>query len=140
LYYFLTPVEFVKGAKMVLRRGGSKIGSFSKAQGTIEYLVLVAVVVVIGLVVVGLLASMAGSSEGIATTSAKIGNLIQDIGITESVVNPDGNFVVKLLNNSKGSITVSNVMIGDTSVSFSEDLAQGGSKFFSVGERETCIF
>jgi len=112
---------------------------FNRAQGTIEYLVIIAIVVVISLVVVGLLMNQVGSSENISKSSSKISGLAQSIGITESLVEPvDGNFVLRLLNNSGDSITVSNVKIGDTNVSFSEDLAQSGSKFFRLDTNVVC--
>jgi hypothetical protein len=111
----------------------------AQAQGTIEYLVIIAVVVVIGLVVVGLLMTQMESGSSVGKSSSKLGGLTQSIGITESLVSPtDQNFVVKLLNNSGSTITVSNVKIGDRNVNFSEDLAQSGSKLFKVNTSEVC--
>ena len=111
----------------------------AQAQGTIEYLVIIAVVVVIGLVVVGLLIGMTGSGAGVSKSSSKIGGSVQVIGIIESLLSPtDRNYVVKLLNNSGNIITVSNVKIGDTNASFSEDLTQSGSKFFKVPNSVSC--
>ena len=117
----------------------SKFFYNSRAQGTIEYLVIIGVVVVVSLVVVSLLTSQPGSVVNVSKTSNKVGSLVHGIGITESLVEPtDGNFVVKLLNNSGGTITVSNVRIGDSSVNFSEDLAQSGSKLFKVNTNQAC--
>ena len=111
----------------------------TRAQGTIEYLVIIGIVVVISLVVVGLLMSQMDSSVNVSKTSGKIGGLAQSIGITESLISPtDGNFVVKLLNNSGSTITVSNVKIGDSNVNFSEDLAQSGSMLFKVRTDTNC--
>jgi len=110
-----------------------------RGQGTIEYLVIIAIVVVISLVVVGLVMQQMGSSVNVSKTSNKIGDLTQSIGITESLVSPtDQNFVVKLLNNSGSTITISNVKIGDSNVNFSEDLAQSGSRLFKVRTDNNC--
>jgi hypothetical protein len=110
-----------------------------RAQGTIEYLVIIGIVVVISLVVVGLLMTQMESGSSVGKSSSKLGGLTQSIGITESLVSPtDQNFVVKLLNNSGSTITVSNVKIGDRNVNFSEDLAQSGSKLFKVNTSEVC--
>jgi hypothetical protein len=101
--------------------------------------VIIGVVVVISLVVVGLFSGFFGSSETVSKSSSKIGVMTQELGVTESLVDPvDGNFVVRLLNNSGGTITVSNVKVGDSNVSFSEDLAQSGSKFFRVDSSVLC--
>jgi hypothetical protein len=79
------------------------------------------------------------SSVNVSKTSNQIGSMTSSIGITESLVSPtDQNFVVKLLNNSGSTITVSNVKIGDSNVNFSEDLAQGGSKLFKVRTDNNC--
>ena len=100
---------------------------------------IIAVVVVLSLVVVGLIMTQMESSSSVSRTSNQIGGLTQSIGITESLVSPtDGNFVVKLLNNSGSNLTISNVKIGDSNVSFSEDLAQGGSKLFKVRTDNNC--
>ena len=117
----------------------SRLNSSSKAQGTIECLVIIAIVVVISLVVVGLMMQQMDSSVNVSKTSNKIGDLTQSIGITESLVSPtDQNFVVKLLNNSGSTITISNVQIGDSNVNFSEDLTQAGSKLFKVPNASVC--
>lgn len=126
----LVEVEFV-GKK------SSKLGF--GAQGTIEYLVIIAVVVVLSLVVVGLLISQVDNSQQVSSTGNQLGLSTQVIGITESMIDPyDGNFVVQLLNNSGEFITVSNVRVGDTDIDFSENLAQSGSKFFRVDTSAIC--
>ena len=111
----------------------------NRAQGTIEYLVIIAIVVVISLVVVGLLVNQMGSYQNISKSFSDVASSGQGIGITESLVSPiDGNFVVRLLNNTGESITISNVRVGDTNVSFSEDLAQSGSRFFRLNTNIVC--
>jgi len=111
----------------------------SSGQGTIEYLVILAIVVVISLVVVSLMVSQTGSAVNVSSSSNKLDNLGGGIGITESLVSPtDGNFVIKLLNNTGEWLTVSNVRVGDVNVAFSEELVQGGSRLFKVRTSVVC--
>ena len=118
----------------------SNLNSNFKGQGTIEYLVIIAVVIVIALVVVGLVIGIFNSpSQQVSSSSNNLGLSSQVIGITESMIDPeDGNFVIRLLNNSGDVITVSNVSVGDTDIDFSEDLSQGSSKFFRVDTSTVC--
>ena len=116
-----------------------KFSKKSRAQGTLEYLVIIAVVVVLALVVVGLLINQTGSVGNVSRSTSKISSSAQVIGITESLVSPtDGNFVVRLLNNSGEFVTISNVRVGDVNVAFSEDLVQGNSKLFKVRTDVNC--
>jgi len=101
--------------------------------------VIVAVVIVLSLVVVGLVITQVDSSQQVSSSSNSLGLSTQVIGVTESLISPsDGNFVVKLLNNSGEFITISNVSVGDRNVAFSEDLAQGSSKLFKVVADSNC--
>ncbi len=103
-------------------------------------MVIIAVVVVIGLIVVGLIITQIDNSSQVSSSGNQLGLKSQVIGVTESLVDPsDGNFVVRLLNNSGDVITVSNVSVGDSNVSFSEDLAQGSNKFFRVDTSAVCV-
>lgn len=111
----------------------------TRAQGTIEYLIIIAIVVVIALVVVSMLVGFTDSSGGVAIGTQRAQIATQTIGVTETLVNPsDGNFALRLLNNSGDSLTITNVKVGDTEVNFSENLAQGGSKYFSITSEEAC--
>jgi len=115
------------------------LGTFSSpAQGTIEYLVIIAIVIVIALVVVGLLTGFIGSGSSVASDTGKIAVMTASIGITESMVSNDGNFAIKLVNNTGDVIIISNVSIGDSNIYFSESLAQSGSKYFKVETNNVC--
>ena len=102
-------------------------------------MVIIAVVIVLSLVVVGLVLTQVDNSKQVSSSSNALGLASQVIGVTESLVSPtDGNFVVKLLNNSGEFITVSNVKVGDSNIKFSQDLAQGSSKLFKVSTLNVC--
>jgi len=97
-------------------------------------------VVVLALVVVGLVVGIFDSpSQQISSSGNQLGLKSQVIGVTESLIDPDdGNFVVRLLNNSGENLTVSNVKVGDSNVNFSEELAQGVERFFVVDTSDVC--
>ncbi len=110
----------------------------SKGQGTIEYLVIIGVVIVISLVVVGLLVGFLDSGSSVSSDSSELAVMSSSIGVTESMVNSDGEFAVKLLNNTGNILTISKIELGGEEVLFSEDLAQGGSKYFVVDAETVC--
>jgi len=114
--------------------------STNSAQGTIEYLVIIAVVVVISLIVVNLLVTQSNNSQIVSKSSNKLGGLTQSIGVTDALVSSaDGNFVLKLLNNTGNNIIISNVKVGDININYAEQLAQGASKFFKVSSGNSCV-
>ncbi len=115
-----------------------KLNSSSKAQGTVEYLIIVSVVIVLSLIVVGLVLTQVDNSKEVSSSSGKLGLWTNSISVTETAVSNDGNFFVKLLNNTGDFITVSNVSVGDSNVYFSEDLAQGSSRGFVVESNDVC--
>jgi uncharacterized protein (UPF0333 family) len=124
---------FVRFLKMVF-------GNFfeRKGQGTIEYLIIIAIVVVIALVVVSTLVGFIESGSGANVQAQRSQLASQTIGVTETLVSSDGDFAINLLNNSGDRLTVTNVSVGDTNVNFSEDLAHGGSSFFKVSSGDVC--
>ena len=112
----------------------NKKGFNNSAQGTIEYLVIIAVIVVISLVVVGLFITLFDSpSEEITGSSSKVGEVaIGGISIVESVIDPAGDSLIKLSNNSSDSITLTKISVGGVDNNFSEQLVGLDSKLFSL--------
>ena len=108
------------------------------AQGTIEYLIIIAIVIVIALVVVSLLTGMLSPAQGVGQSINKVGNWSNSIALTETSVTPDGNYLVRLANNSGEEFTVSNVKIGDTNANYSQDLFQGNAQNFVIDSSDAC--
>ena len=104
------------------------------AQGTIEYLVIIAVIVVISLVVVGLFITLFDSpSQEIIDSSSKAGEVaVGGISIVESVIDPQGDSLIRLSNNSSDSITLTRVSVGGVDNNFSEQLVGLDSKIFRM--------
>ena len=105
-----------------------------KAQGTIEYLVILAVVVVISLVVVGLFITVFSSpSQQITDSSSQIGNVATGgISIVEAVIDYDGDSLIRISNNSSDAITLTKITICGVDNNFSEQLVGLDSKVFSL--------
>ena len=110
----------------------------NKAQGTIEYLIIIAIIIVIGLVVVSLMSNFLSPAQGVGQTINKIGGLTNTISLTESSVTPDGNYLIRLANNSGEKLTISNVKIGDINTDYSEPLFQGNAQNFVVNTNDIC--
>ncbi|MFA5763612.1 MAG: LamG-like jellyroll fold domain-containing protein [archaeon] len=109
-----------------------------RAQGTIEYLIIIAIVVVIALVVVSILTGFLGTGSQVGEQSSQLSNWSNLLAITETSVDPDGNYLVRLANNSSDPITISNVQVGDVNVNFSEDLFMREAQNFVVSSNDAC--
>jgi hypothetical protein len=104
-----------------------------KAQGTIEYLVIIAIVVVIGLVVVGMLVGIM-DSESVVNTTNKISGKTGQISLLETSQNVDGNVYLEIKSNSADPITITNVKVNDTNQEFggNNKLVLGSEKVFTI--------
>ena len=112
----------------------------NKAQGTIEYLVIIGVVVVLGLVVVGLLSSFGSQAQQVSTTGQKIQNLTKSgISIIDSVSDVEGDSLFSLRNNSGETITLTEISNGSNVNNFNEVLPQNDTRTFSISDLDlTC--
>jgi len=86
-----------------------------KAQGTIEYLVIIAIVVVIALVVVGLLLQVMNQGSNVPESSARAAwKSTAPIAIMDwSASSSDGNIQIVFRNNSADAISDVNIQIGN---------------------------
>jgi len=109
---------------------------FSSAQGTIEYLVILAVIVVVSLVVVGVLSNASISpTQQISSTSNRLGNTTQGgISIIDAVFDVDGNGLLFLQNNSSDVLTITGINVGGADNNYPlTQLFLGNGKVFSLG-------
>ena len=111
-----------------------KYNKESVAQGTIEYLVILAIVVVISLIVVGLFVTLMDSpSQAITDSSAQAGSVaVGGISIVEAVIDYEGDSLIRLNNNSSDAITLNRISVGGVDNNFSEQLVGLDSKVFSL--------
>ena len=109
----------------------------SKAQGTIEYLLIIGIVVVIALVV-GLV--MNQDISGVTGSTTKIINKIGvgDISVVELVADSDTNGLLILKNTSSDSITVTRIVVDGGDNNYSAKLFFGEKKGFKLSGISSC--
>ena len=93
----------------------NELNKNSFAQGTIEYLVVIAVVVVVSLIIVALVINVSSSpSQQVLDSSDKLGNVaVGGISIVEAVSDLDGDTLISLMNNSSEGITLKKISVGE---------------------------
>ncbi len=111
----------------------------SSAQGTIEYLVIIGIVIVISLVVVGLLTNVF-DPEGITTTTQQTSQLTREIALETVLINPDGTYTLNLKLNKSENITVDSIAVDGYTESFSSNnsLVISQEKVYPVLSEVSC--
>jgi hypothetical protein len=86
----------------------------SRAQGTIEYLVILAIVVVISLVVVVTVTNFSGQSSVSQSTDKLVGQVgVEGISVVDAVADFDGSGLLSLKNNSSEVLTLKEISTKD---------------------------
>ncbi len=109
----------------------------AKAQGTIEYLVIIAVVIVIALVVVGLLTGIFQNQFSVVNPAVdNIGQSISSEGISvyEFVQDVEGDGLVNFTNNSNDTITLRKIYVGGAPSVFNTPVASLDSRLFYLSD------
>jgi hypothetical protein len=83
----------------------------SSAQGTIEYLLIVGVVVVVSLVVVGLLTGFLSQGSQVNSISSRAYWQSQSLAIIDSVQDNNGKLLIVVRNNSSENLTLGSVVV-----------------------------
>ena len=115
-----------------------------KAQGTIEYLVIIAIVVVIALVVVGLLLQILGNFGSVNETSLKTSwKTAEPWAITDWSRATDGNITLVLKNNSSETMTIKDVNLVASSTADSNNttfpnIAPGATVTMRITTTDSC--
>jgi len=115
----------------------------NKAQGTIEYLVIIAIVVVIALVVVGLLLQVMGQGSGIPEQTARTAwKSASPFAIVDWSKAADGNITLVLRNNSYESLGLYDLNISSTATDGNTDdstnIAPGSTVTRIIATASTC--
>jgi len=123
-----------------MQKSVSRAQAPSGAQGTVEYLVIIAVVVVIGLVVAGLMMAMTGSSTGVSVSSSEIkGKLgVGGISVVDAVAGVDKNGLLVLKNIGSDLVTVNRIVVNDSNHNYSQSIAGGGQASFKLSNIVSC--
>ena len=97
-----------------------KSSNKTHAQGTIEYLVILAVIVVLSLVVVSLMTSIFSSpAEQITSTTNKLGSMNGSISIVDATTDSSGEGIVTFSNRSGENLLITKINIDGTDNTYS---------------------
>jgi hypothetical protein len=115
----------------------------NRAQGTIEYLVIIAIVVVIALVVVGLLLQILGNFGTMSETSLKTSwKTAEPWAITDWSRATDGNITLVLKNNSSETMTIKDVnlstAVADSNATVFANVAPGATVTIRIPTSGAC--
>ncbi|MFA5126119.1 MAG: hypothetical protein WC462_03905 [archaeon] len=105
----------------------------SRAQGTVEYLIIVGVIVVLSLVVVGLFSTQTDSAQGVSVSAQKLASSSGSISISEAVVDVSGDGLITFSNYSGENFFVTGINVGGVDVNYNNIfVAQGEKKTFNL--------
>ncbi|MFA6399475.1 MAG: GLUG motif-containing protein, partial [archaeon] len=113
--------------------------SWTSGQGTIEYLVILAVIVVLGLVIVSLISNiMISPTEQISSTTDKLNATSGPITILDSVTDSQGGTLLRFRNNTGESITLTKISLDGVENDFSERVSLNDSRTLSLNSLVGC--
>jgi hypothetical protein len=126
----------------------------SRAQGVIEYLVIIAIIMVFSLVVVGFITqNPMGETTSISSETSTLRNSSSVISVTDVVSDIDGDGLVTIQNNSGERMDIVKISVGGTDINYGTSMPSGDKKIFSlngissdcsctgaVGTKKTCDF
>ena len=105
---------------------------FKKGQTATEYLIILAVVIIIALIVVGVLGGIPGIGRGASGRSSAAFWSSQDIGIKDYAVSESGTDTIIVKNNMRNSVTINDVLVNDFDLETgSSTLGPGGAKTYT---------
>ncbi len=111
-----------------------------KAQTATEYLIILAVVIIIALIIVGVLGGIPGVGRSSSGRASAAYWSSADIAITDYAFDGGGDSnVMKMRNNLRNQITVTNVRIGGTDVITADQAVNPGeTKNMSISSHKDC--
>ena len=104
----------------------------SVGQGTIEYLVIMAIIIVIGLLFVGVTSSFLNTGSGISGSINKLKISSGVISVSDLVVDGDGDAVIGLTNNSGETLVITSVLVGGRDTNYNNTFPNGNESWFSL--------
>ncbi|MFA6064952.1 MAG: LamG-like jellyroll fold domain-containing protein [archaeon] len=116
-------------------------GAQASGQSTVEYLVIIGVVVVLSLVVVGISVGLLGQSSGVSADSSKLFWASQPLGLSEAGADSSGDTFFVVTNNTGEDITllgyVADGVVRDFTVT-TPLIPRGGKKVVFIARQEAC--
>lgn len=105
------------------------------AQGTIEYLVILAIVVVVSLIVVSFISGFAGSDNIVGSSNQIQSNIgSQGISVIEAVATEYGEGIINLRNNGSDIIKITKISTNSGENQYTQTIPIGASALISLNE------
>jgi hypothetical protein len=108
-----------------------------KAQGTIEYLVIIAIVVIIALVVVSIITGVT-NPQNVTSTSSKTYWLSQTLAVLDGKADSAGTGQFTIKNQTDSTVTITGIKVGDINETYSEELFQNEKENFTISGIGAC--
>ena len=108
-----------------------------KAQGATEYLIVLAVVIIIGLIVIGVMRNVPASGASASIRASKAYWESADIGITDYAVDGTG-LTLFVRNNFARNIKITDIKFDDVSVYTTDETLKAGEILQLTSTSETC--
>jgi len=102
------------------------------AQATIEYLIIIGVIVIISLAVVSLVVTQTDSTGSISSSGTRLSNASEEVSLTELIIDDTENALLTIKNNSRARFYVTGINIGGTVSNYNELMRVGEKKVFSL--------
>ncbi|SRR3989338_4761444 len=102
-----------------------------KAQTATEYLIILAVVIIISLIVIGVLGGIPGIGKGAANRASAAFWKTSDIAITDFAISASGTDTIIVKNNLKNTITINYLTINSIDLASGETLSSGGTRTYT---------
>jgi surface protein len=115
-----------------------KAQTHSSAQGTIEYLVILAIIIVISLTIVSLLINSTTPAQNISGGISRLSTSTTPISIVDATIDPDGEVYLRLGNNVGESVTIKTITIEDETYSPDKLVFTNNKQGFVIPTNITC--
>jgi hypothetical protein len=124
---------------MSLNNKFKKIFKKSVGQGTVEYLVLLAVIVIIALVAVFIILNI-NNSDSLESNSQKLSKTVSDFSIVDEFYLNDGNYILSFKSNLSGQIKINKITVGEFTKNFYQNnvISLNLDRTFIVNSSDTC--
>jgi hypothetical protein len=120
--------------------GGSTLGRSLFGQGTVEYLILLAVIVVIALFAVFVVFNLNDSSV-VESNSERISKSVSDFSVVDDFYLSEGDYFLSFRGVMVGGATINSIRVGDSIRSFFSNnfIDRGVDRTFVINSSESCI-
>ena len=113
----------------------------NRAQGTVEYLVIISVVIVLSLIVVGMVITQVDNSSNVSGTASEISTKIgvNGLSLASSVASVDEKGLLVIKNIDVENLTLSKIIVDDVEHNYDVQLVAGDSKSLSLQRVSSCV-